>query len=127
MRILGIDYGQKKIGLALADSSIAEPYKVIRFSSEEEMTRKVEQVVQVARIEQIVVGVSEGEMGQESKAFGKRLEEKLGIPVHFQDETLTTHEAQELSLKAGIKRKKRKEFEDAFSAALTLQSYLDSS
>lgn len=124
-KVLGIDYGKKKIGLAIAEGPLAEPLRVIRFESEKEAFKKTEQVVQVEQVERVVIGVSEGKMGQESRKFGGKLRDKLEVPVVFQDETLTTHEAQEFSRKAGIKRKKRKALEDAYSAALILQSYLD--
>ncbi len=122
MRILAIDYGKRKIGLALATNSIAEPYKVIRYESEEEVLEKIEKIVKAEKVEQIVIGISEGKMAEEARSFGK----KLNSSVVFQDETLTTQQAQELSIKAGIKRKKRKSLEDAYSAALILQAYLDS-
>lgn len=122
MRILAIDYGKRKIGLALATNSIAEPYKVIRYESEEEVLEKIEKIVKAEKVEKIVIGISEGKMAEEARSFGK----KLNSPVVFQDETLTTQQAQELSIKAGIKRKKRKSLEDAYSAALILQAYLDS-
>ncbi len=122
MRILAIDYGKRKIGLALATSSIAEPYKVVRYKSEKEVLEKIEEIVKAEKIEKIVIGISEGKMAEETKSFAK----KLNIPVVFQDETLTTQQAQELSIKAGIKRKKRKSLEDAYSATLILQAYLDS-
>jgi RNase H-fold protein (predicted Holliday junction resolvase) len=77
------------------------------------------------QVEKIVLGISEGKMGEESREFGRKLEKKLKIPMIFQDETLTTHEAQKLSIEAGMKRKKRKTLEDAFSATLILQAYLD--
>lgn len=127
MRILGIDYGRKKIGLAVGDTEtrLAEPHSVIRFNTAGERFEKVNQVVQVEQVEQVVVGVSEGKMAQETKKFGEKLKKKLKIPVNFQDETLTTQEAQELSIKAGIKRNKRRMLEDAYSAALILQAYLD--
>ena len=127
-KIVGIDYGRKKIGLAIADmdSRLAEPLEVIRFENLDEALEKVAQVVQVEEVEKVVLGISEGKMAKETKEFGKKLEVKLKIAVEFQDETLTTHEAQELSIKAGIKRKKRKLMEDAYSAALILQGYLDS-
>ncbi|OGM11621.1 hypothetical protein A2Z22_02380 [Candidatus Woesebacteria bacterium RBG_16_34_12] len=126
MKILGIDYGRKKIGLAISDGLLAEPYKVISTRSTEEVLKKVEQVVEVEQVERVVLGISEGKMAEEIKEFGKKLGEKLKISVIFQDETLSTQQAVELSIKAGIKRKKRKELEDAYSAALILQSYLDS-
>ena len=137
MRILGIDYGKKKIGLSIAYSPIAEPHKVVRFKSEEEALEKVSEVLKASpakspsgiqagkQVDLIVVGVSEGKMGKESRKFGNKLEEKLKIPVVFQDETLTTREAQELSRKAGVRRKKRRGLEDAYSATLILQRYLD--
>ena len=126
-KILGIDYGRKKIGLAIGDSDakLAEPYIVIRFENIYEVLKKVAQVVQVEHVNKIVLGISEGKMANEQKGFGKRLHDKLGIEVIYQDETLTTKEAQRLSIEAGINRKKRKGLEDAYSAALILQSYLD--
>lgn len=128
MRVLGIDYGRKKIGIAVGntETGLSEPLIVIRFRSADEALRKVEQVVREEQVEQVVIGISEGKMAQETKEFGKTLEVKLKTPIVFQDETLSTQEAQELSIRAGIQRKKRKELEDAYSAALILQNYLDS-
>jgi putative Holliday junction resolvase len=125
MKILGIDYGKKKMGLALATSLIAEPYRVIRFSSNKGVIEEVREIIKKEQIEKVVVGFSEGKMAEESRNFGKELERITGTPVHFQDETLTTYEAQTLSEKAGIKRKKRRQLEDAYSAALILQRYLE--
>lgn len=126
MRILAIDYGQKKVGVALATSPLAEPYKVIRFTSNKVLIKELGKIIDEEQIEKLVVGVSEGKMGKESKRFGEKLKIEFELPLYFQDETLTTYKAQELSLEAGIKRKKRKELEDAYSAALILQAYLDS-
>ena len=64
-------------------------------------------------------------MAKETRMFGKRLKDKANLPVIYQDETLSTHDAQDLSIKAGIKRKKRRSLEDAFSAAIILQSYME--
>ena len=127
MQILGIDYGRKKIGIAIGDtdSRLSEPYMVIRFSKQEEAIKKVEQVIQLEKVEKVVVGVSEGEMEKETREFGKMLQEKLNLPVVFHDETLSTHDAQELSIKAGIRRKKRKGMEDAYAASVILQNFLE--
>ena len=126
MRILAIDYGRAKIGLATSTGSLAEPLKVIRFESKEEANREVAKVVEVEKVEKVVIGVSEGKMAEETREFGKQLGERLRMTVVFQDETLSSKDAQRLSIEAGIKRKKRKSLEDAYSAALILQSYLDS-
>lgn len=125
MTILGIDYGRKKMGLAIATGALADPYKVIKFGSPEEAVSILEKIVRDEGIEKIVVGISEGEMGRESKAFGEELSQKVGIEVEFEDETLSTQDSQALSILAGAGRKKRKEMEDAFAAALMLQSYLE--
>jgi putative Holliday junction resolvase len=126
MRILAIDYGQKKVGIALSTSRLTEPYKVIRFNSIKTLIKEIGEIINKEQIEKLVIGVSDGEMGEESKRFGEKLKKELKLLVDFQDETLTTQKAQELSFEAGIKRKKRKELEDAYSAALILEAYLDS-
>lgn len=127
MRILAIDYGRKKIGLAVGDTETksAEPLKILRYQDIKRLSEEIKKITQNLKVEKVVVGISEGEMARETRKFGEMLREKLKIPVTFQDETLTTQEAQELSIKAGIKRKKRRMLEDAYSAALILQAYLD--
>lgn len=126
MLILGIDYGRKKIGLATADGLLAEPLKTLRYQDIKILSGVLREITEKLKVKKIVVGISEGKMAKETKAFGERIEAKLGIPVVYQDETLTTQEAHELAIKAGIKRKKRRELEDAYSATLILQAYLDS-
>lgn len=126
MRILAIDYGRKKVGLALATSKIAAPHSVITFFTKKELIEKLRKVIKEEKVDQIVVGISEGAMGKESKDFSLSLKKKLDIPVKTWDETLTTADAQRLSIEAGIKRKKRRRLEDAYSAALILQAQIDS-
>lgn len=125
MKILGIDYGRKKTGLATAVSDFAEPYKVLRVKSLDELILKIIQTVNDQEINKIVVGISEGAMGEESKNFSKILRAKLNIPIETHDETLSTFDAQHLSKEAGIKTKRRREMEDAFAASVMLQNYLD--
>lgn len=127
MKILGIDYGRSKVGLALAEGKFAEPWKVIRVNSFEDAVGKIEKDVEIEKPDKVIVGISEGEMGIETGEFRKRLEKELSIPVETQDETLSSHDAQIMSREAGINRKKRHEMEDAYAAAIMLQNYLDSS
>jgi len=126
MIILGIDYGKAKIGLAVGVGSLSEPLKVIRVDSLNDAVKKVLQVLQVEHVDKIVVGISEGQMGNESKKFSISLNKILKIPVETFDETLSTRDAQDLSMAAGISRKKRKDMEDAFAASVMLQNYIDS-
>lgn len=125
MRILGIDYGKRKIGLAIADGPLAEPWKVIKVNSFNDAVQKVLQVSQVEQVVKIIVGISEGKMGEESRKFSQILSTKLNVPIETFDETLTTQDAQALSKEAGIKRKKRRVMEDAYAASVMLQNYLD--
>ena len=127
MNILGIDYGRKKIGLALGDSEskLTEPLEVIRFKSENEMLEKMSRLSEESRVSKIVVGIPEGAMAVEVRKFGDKLQKEIGIPVFYQDETLSTKDAQDLSRVSGMTRKKRKQMEDAYSASLILQKYLD--
>lgn len=126
MKVLGLDYGRKKIGLAVASSGIAVPYKVIRFSLQREAVKQVNKAVAREGIEKVVVGISEGEIGEETYKFGKEIKEKARVPVVYFDETLSTKDAQVLARQTGMKRKKRKALEDAFAAAVMLQLYIDS-
>jgi putative holliday junction resolvase len=120
MKILGIDYGRKKIGLAVSEGVLSEPLKVLRVGGFEDAVEKVLQEIQSLKAENLIVGISEGEMGEESKEFAKRIGAKTF------DETLSTHNAQELSRQANVPRKRRKDLEDAYAASVMLQNYLDS-
>lgn len=123
MSILGIDYGKRKIGLAVSEGRLALPYKVLR-ASWQDAVRKITDIVRREGIDEIVIGVSE-QRTQEERRFVSVLKKLLDIPIKEWDETLTTQGAQALAIEAGIPRKKRKRMEDAFAAALMLQSYLD--
>jgi len=127
MNLLGIDYGEKKIGLAISTGKLAEPLSVLRVKTEEEAIKKVIQVVQVEHVGQVIIGMSEGETAEKTKIFVEKLRNQLlPIPVEVYDETLSTHEAQELSRQTGMTREKRRSMEDAFAASVILQNYLDS-
>lgn len=118
-KILAIDYGRSKVGLAIADGPLAEPMQVIRYKDIKILGEQLKRIVEQEKIEKVVVGVSEGEMGEESKKFAK----SIGA-VTF-DETLSTQDAQRLAMEAGIPQKKRHEMEDAYAASIMLQNYLD--
>lgn len=126
--VLGIDFGMKKIGLAVGDdrTKLAEPLKVVKYCAEEELLKTIAGVVQLHNINKIVVGISEKLSAKEARKFGKKLKTEIKLDIVFQDETLTTKDAQQKSIEAGIGRKRRRQMEDAYAAALILQSYFDS-
>lgn len=125
-KILGIDYGRRKMGLALSEGFLSEPWKVLRVESLDEALTKITQIVKTEKIEKVVVGISEGAMGGESKDFAMNLQQEMEIQVDTQDETLSTHDAKIKGIESGMSRKKRVQLEDAFAASIMLQDYLDS-
>jgi putative Holliday junction resolvase len=125
MKTLGIDYGRSKIGLAIADGSLADPMGVIRYTDTKILVGKLIKIIEEEGVEKVVFGVSEGEMGKESKNFSINFGKLIKIPVETFDETLSTQDAQRMSIEAGIGQKKRHQMEDAYAATIMLQNYLD--
>lgn len=123
MIILGIDFGIAKIGLAIAEAGLARPLGVIQNGAKS--LEKIAKLAKQEKAERIVIGISEGKIGQKAKEYGRRLGEMTNIEVDFQDETLTTKEAIAKMIEAGKKKKFRQEKEDAFAAAIILQTYLE--
>lgn len=122
MKTLGIDYGEKKVGLAISEGEFAAPFKIE--TNTRDLSEKICRLCQKEGVTKIVVGVSEGRMAQSQKEFGQNLAQAGGLPVEFWDETLTSKEAVQKMIEAGAKQKKRRQ-EDAVAAALILQSYLE--
>lgn len=126
MKILGIDYGLAKVGISLAISPLAEPLKVVRYKDSEELFEELKSIIDEYQIESIVVGVSENKMEGASKEFGEKLKSEFNLKVETYDETLSSQEAQQMAIAAGVPQKKRHEMEDAYAATIMLQNYLDS-
>ena len=124
MIILGIDYGKSKIGLAIAEGPLAQPLGVIQVKSFGEAVTKVLQVIKDQDAKLVVVGISENQIANDQRGFARRLREN-SVEVVEWDETLSTQDAKSLMLESGIGPKKRREMEDAYAAAVVVQSYLD--
>lgn len=131
MNILCIDYGTRRIGLAVATSPIAEPLGVIANTKNPKLTdvvtdqalAQIEKVIKEFGAEKILVGISEGEMAAKTRLFAARLTERTGLPVEEIDETLSSVEATR-RMREG-KTKIRNEVKDHLAAAVMLQDYLD--
>lgn len=123
--ILGLDYGRRKVGIAISEGSFATPLKVVRYKDLDGLLEKIGKIVSDKKIEKIVVGVSSGKMAEESKEFAKELGSELRIRVETHDEILSTKMAQKKAIEAGVRREKRQKMEDAFAAALILENYLE--
>ena len=124
MKLLGIDYGRKKIGLAIGDTivKLVEPMQVLSNSRFKFQSLRL---IKENNIEKIVIGLPSGKMDDEIKNFGKNLEKNSGVIVEYFDESLTTLDAQKILLASGRRRKSRKEREDAIAAAIMLQSFIE--
>jgi len=113
------------MGLAIANGPLSEPLQVIRYSDTKILVEKLQKIIKDNDIEKIVVGVSEGKIGEESKKFASSIQPLIQSTIILADETLSTQDAQRMSREAGISQKKRHEMEDAYAACIMLQNYLD--
>ncbi|OGC54603.1 hypothetical protein A2797_01620 [candidate division WWE3 bacterium RIFCSPHIGHO2_01_FULL_48_15] len=116
-KMLGIDWGEKRIGLAIADDSLAQPYGLVGEFAE------LEKVIEKEGVEKVVLGLPEGKHEKQVRALARKIE-ALGIPVVFRSEILTSREALQKAIEAGKSKKSRRQL-DALSAALLLQEHLD--
>lgn len=123
MRYLGIDYGKKKVGLAISDGQLASPLKVIEVNGLVDAVQKIERVIEQEGVERVVIGKPEsGEARKMVEECVKILEKKIG--VEEAEETLSTKQAQNELITMGFSREKRRN-EDSQAAAIMLQNYLD--
>lgn len=132
MRILGLDPGEKRIGVAVSDplGITAQGIDVINYTSPGEAIDKIEAICLNYGVGKIVVGKPlrmSGEKGTaavKAEEFAEALREKLVIPVAMVDERLTSSRAEKTLLESGMRRKKRREVKDKLAAVLILEQYL---
>ncbi len=131
MRVLGVDWGEVRIGLAVSDETgtIASPYKVIPNGGE--AAQAVVNAASVTGAEEIVVGYpltltgAEGPATERVQDFAREIQRRVSVPIKLVDERFTTKAAEEKLRAAGASREKIKKTADAAAAALILQTYLD--
>ena len=133
MRILAIDHGEKRIGLALSDetATIASPLKVIEHVSRAIDVAQVADLAMQNNADLIVVGQSFDEDGNPNPAgrragrFADELKNQTNIPIELWDESFSTQDARATRIQLGVSRKKRAGHHDALAAVVILQSYLE--
>lgn len=132
-RIMGIDYGDVRMGIAFSDLSrtIATGYETyVRKSLEQDITH-LKDLIQEKSVKKIVMGLplnmdgSQGIRVQATYDFASKLKESINIPIEYVDERLTSVEAEKFLIDQDVSRKKRKQVIDKMSAVLILQEYLD--
>lgn len=132
-RILALDYGTKRIGMALSDAMriTGQPFGTIESKTRDEALAEIEKIVERENVTEIVIGLprrldgSIGEMGDQAKALAGQLRDRLSIKIKLWDERFSTHAAERTLLEGDVKRKKRKKVIDQTAAAWILQGYLD--
>lgn len=135
-RLLGIDFGKARIGLAITDEQkrMALPMGIIRTGKDVKETVELirKEISRYKEIETMVIGLplqlngKEGEMAHIVRIFGQALQDTLSIPVVYWDERLTSAQVDRFLKDAGMNRKKRAEHSDEMAATTILQNYMDS-
>ncbi|MCM1040085.1 MAG: Holliday junction resolvase RuvX [Roseburia sp.] len=136
MRIMGLDFGSKTVGVAISDPLLltAQGIEIIRRKEENKLRKtlaRIEELIVAYEVDEIVLGFPKnmndtiGERAELSLEFKEKLERRTGLPVIMWDERLTTVAADKAMMEAGIRREHRKEYVDMIAAVLILQGYLD--
>ncbi|WIV18416.1 Holliday junction resolvase RuvX [Paenibacillus polygoni] len=133
MKILGLDYGDRRIGVALSDAFgwTAQGLEVIERRRDGDEIARITELVKMNEVSEIVVGLPKnmngtvGPRGEICIEFAETLRETLDLPVHLWDERLSTVSAERTLVDADVSRKKRKKVVDKMAASLILQNYLD--
>jgi putative Holliday junction resolvase len=133
MRVLAIDHGTKRIGIAVSDElkTIAQPLEFILAEPFEVFLVRLQQIIAEKGVELILVGMPRnmdgtyGPAAEKVKTFVDALKQKIAVPIRTWDERLTTAQANRFLIAADVKRRDRKEKVDKTAAAILLQSYLD--
>jgi len=122
VRLLGIDYGQKRIGVALGESGMVKPLSVLL--NDDKVMEKIRSLCEQEKIDRIVIGVASSLRGEIDK-FAQKLKEIIDLSVIFQDETLTTQKGVDKMIESGTSQKARRKRIDAIAAAEILESYFN--
>jgi len=134
MKVLGLDVGEKRIGVAVSDALglIAQGITVLQRRDLEYDLRQLQRLVKETDVSQVVVGIPknmDGSLGEGAKMvllFVEQMRDDLAIPVILWDERWTTTQATRVLVEADLSRKKRRKVVDKLAAVLILQNYLDS-
>ena len=136
MRIMGLDYGSKTVGVAISDELgiTAQPVVTIERKSVNKLRKtlaQIEELMEAYKVSFVVLGYpknmnnTEGERVQATKEFKEHIERRTGLEVELWDERLTTMESERILMEAGVRRENRKMYIDKMAAAVILQSYMD--
>ena len=132
-RKMGIDYGDRRIGIALTDALciISSPFEVYKNEGREKALQHLDQIIKEYDVDEVAMGLpinmdgTEGERAILHREFGEALAKFSGVKVFYVDERLTSAEAEEILISSGVRREKRKELIDKISAQIILQTFIN--
>ena len=130
-RILGLDIGSKRIGVAISDALGITAQPLLTLEAGEGVFDQLGEIIRKEEIKEIVVGLplnmngSRGPQAENAIKFADNLKDKLGMPVKLWDERLSTMEVERIMIEGGASRAKRKKKIDKLAAQVILQSYLN--
>ena len=122
---LAIDYGRSHIGIAVAQSPLAEPLTQLKNTSIENVIKRIKELIEEEKIDTIILGFPDGELEQEIKDFAEELHKATNMEVIFHDENLSSVNATNYLVQSGAKKSKRQNKQHQTAAAIILQDYLD--
>jgi len=131
MSILGVDWGEKRIGLAISRNDIAFDFKTLIFDNFDNFLKEIKKIIEDEKVEKIIFGISknkEGKIGFQAKkqlVFVKRLKRELNLEIILEDEIFTSKEAKRYLQEQNISRDKIDKLINQKAAQLILQAYLD--
>ncbi|HLG51005.1 MAG TPA: Holliday junction resolvase RuvX [Chloroflexota bacterium] len=132
MRALGLDIGDRRIGVAVSDPTglVARPLTVLRRRSEPQVAEAVQALIDELRVDVVVVGIplladgTRGRQAEKTLAFVRYLQRRLTRPVETWDERFSTQDAERELVAMGVRRRRRREMLDAAAAAVMLDDWL---
>lgn len=137
MRIMGLDYGSKTIGVSISDplGFTAQPIETITRKDENKLRKsfaRIEELIEEYKVQEVVLGLPlnmDGSMGERSiktLEFKEKLEKRIGLDINLWDERLTTKEAEAILFESGVRKENHKKYIDQIAANFILDEYMKS-
>jgi len=124
-KYLGIDFGEAKIGVSYSEGKLANPIDVIFYKNEDEAIRKLVNLIKNLKIDEVVFGITNSQMGEKTYSFSNKLKQEINVKISFFEENYTTNLANLILKDKKTSISKRKKTEDAIAASIMLEGFLE--
>jgi putative Holliday junction resolvase len=123
MKVMAIDFGTKRIGVAISQGTLAEPLAILE--NDQDIFHQLQLLIDKHGVERLLIGLSENEMADQTRDFAQEMETIIAVPFEFVDETLSSQEVLAKLQQQGVKQSKRQGPIDHFAAAIILEDWLE--